>query len=253
MKIIEFQWKKLWSLKRNKLYLLFSIIMSILISIIFLLTTNLTEGKALREISSTGIIEINMLSIDVATIFLLIFVSLEMGREFHSKSIQTYVTVVPDRRKYFTSKLITYIGISIIIGITVGIISLVTGHLTLQVLNKQFPPIYETLRFFLGSILMPLTYVVFAATGTFFFRNTAGGILSSLLIMFLPIIVKVFPESIGDIFIRVIPASAIHSVSGIAKIGGSEDMGIVLALLVLIVWWIVGSLIAINSFRKKDI
>ncbi|WP_133158703.1 hypothetical protein [Clostridium thermosuccinogenes] len=98
---------------------------------------------------------------------------------------------------------------------------------------------------------MPITYTVLAICASFFFRNTAGGIVSPLLIMFLPSFIKIFPSDIQDILISIIPASAIHSLSGIAR--GAEDIGIAVALLVLAMWCILGSIIAVRSFGKKDI
>lgn len=253
IKNIDFQWKKIWFTKFAKIYLLIAIAISVVVEAIFSFTLNITQGRELADLPSMGIIEINMLSIDVATIFLLIFVSIEIGREFQNKSIQTYICAIPNRTRYFISSLLTYLGISIVIAIITGILSLGIGSLTLHLLNKPFPLINEVMRFFFGCIFMPITYVVLAICAAFFFRSTAGGIVVPMFIMFLPSFIKIFPKLIQDTFIPMIPASAIHSISGIAEKGGAEDVGIILALLTLIIWCIIGSMIAINNFRRNDI
>lgn len=253
LKSIDFQWKKIWFLKSARLYLLTALIISIIMGALFSITTDITQDKGLEELTSKAIIEINLLSIDVATIFLLIFVSMEIGKEFQNKSIQTHISLIPKRKEYFFSKLLTYLGISIAVGIIVGVISLGNGYLILKILNKPLPPIHEVMRFLFGCMFMPITYVVFATSAAFFFRSTAGGIVISILIMFLPSFIKIFPDFIQKVFVPIIPASAIHSLAGIAEIGGMEDVGILSALLTLIIWCIVGCLISIKTFEKNDI
>jgi hypothetical protein len=209
------------------------------------------QGRGIKDLSAMEVININMLSIDVATIFLFIFVSMEIGREFQNRSIQIYASLIPNRKKYFMSKLVAYLFISVIIGLIVSLLSMGNGYLIIRIFNKPFPSIYQVMRFLFGCIFMPITYTVLAICASFFFRNTAGGIVSSLLIMFLPSFIKIFPGDIQDILISIIPASAIHSLSGIAR--GAEDIGIAVALLVLAMWCILGSIIAVRSFGKKDI
>ncbi|WFA09298.1 hypothetical protein [Tissierella sp. Yu-01] len=253
IKAIDFQWNKIWFLRSARIYLLIAFITSIFIGAIFSITTDITQDRGLKDLTAAEIIEINLLSIDVATIFLLIFVSLEIGKEFQNKSIQTYVSVIPNRRRYFFSKLLTYLGISIVLGIIVGMISLGNGYLIIKIMNKPFPSIYGVMRFFFGCILMPITYVVFATSAAFFFRSTSGGIVFPVLIMFLPSFIKIFPSFIQEAFVPIIPASAIHSIAGVAQIGGMEDIGIILALFTLSIWYIIGCFISIKTIERIDI
>lgn len=253
MRSIEFQWRKIWFLRFSKLYLLTTIVISVLVGAIFSITTNITQGKALKELTTLEIIEVNLLSIDVATIFLIIFISMEIGKEFQSGSIQTYISIIPNRKEYFFSKLLTFLGISTIISIIVGMISLGNGYLIVKMLNKPFPPIDGVMRFFLGCIFMPITYTVLITCSAIFFRSTAGGIVSVISIMFLPSIIKIFPDFIQEVFVPILPATSIHSLAGVVEIGGIEDIGIILALLILFIWYGLGCLISITKFEKNDI
>ena len=253
MQSIEFQWSKIWFLRFSKLYLLITIVISVLIGAIFSITTNITQGKALEELTALEIIEINILSIDVTTIFLIIWIAMEIGKEFQNGSIQTYISIIPNRKKYFFSKLLTFLWISIVISIIVGIISLGNGYLIIKMLNKPFPPIDRVMRFVLGCIFMPITYTVLTTSSAIFFRSTAGGIVSAIFIMFLPSLIKIFPEFIQEIFVPMVPTTAIHSLAGVAEIGGMEDIGVILALVTLIIWYGLGCLISIKKFEKNDL
>lgn len=250
---IEFQWKKIWFLRFSKLYLVTTIAISVLIGAIFSLTTNITQGKVLKELTTLEIIEINILSIDVATIFLIILIAMEIGKEFQNGSIQTYISIIPNRKRYFFSKLLTFLAISTVISIIVGMVSLGNGYLIIKMLNKPFPPVDRVMRFFFGCIFMPITYTILTTCLVIFFESTAGGIVSAILIMFLPSITKIFPEFIQEIFVPIIPATAIHSLAGVAEIGGMEDIGIIFALLTLIIWYGLGCLISMKKFEKNDL
>ena len=74
-----------------------------------------------------------------------------------------------------------------------------------------------------------------------------------LLVLFLPAIAELFPRMLRDMVIPALPASAIHTLSGMAQKGSMEYTGIVAAFVILGFWVLLSAASAIWKFRKKDI
>ncbi len=199
------------------------------------------------------VISVNMLAIDVSTILLIFFTAVLIGREFHNKTIQIYLAATPNRTQYFAVKALFFLGVSLATGVLAALIALGNGWLILEALHHQILSVPEVMQFAAGCIFMPLFYALMTVCAAFFSRSSAVGITIPFIIIFLPAITKLFPQSVQNIFIPILPASAIHSLSGAAEKGTLEDMGSLTALVILGIWSLLACLLALWRFRQKDI
>lgn len=250
---IHAEWKKIWFPKSSRLYLLFAIIFSILMGLVFAFTTEITQQRALSELNPMSVIEVNMLGVDVVTILFILFSAVQIGKEFQGKTIQTYLITTPNRTHYFSAKLLTFFLLSFVVGVIVAIITLVNGHLILLSIHDRGLPISGVWRFASGCIAMPLFYVPLTVCATFFSRNISSGIVIPFAVMFLPAVTELLPQSIQEIFIPILPSSAIHTFSGIAQEGSIEYTGILTAFIIIITWSTLTIVMSIWRFRNKDI
>ncbi len=247
------EWKKIWFPKSLRLYLLIAVVSSILTGLLFAFTTQITQNRALSELKPMSIIEVNMLGVDIATILLMLFVAVQIGREFQRKTIQTYLTVTPARNHYFVAKALTFCLLSLAVGIIVALVTLFNGQFILSTIHSQALPASEVWQFAAGCIAMPPFYVLLTVCATFSSRNTATGIVMPLVVMFLPAIAELFPKTLQNTVIPTLPASAIHTLSGMAQEGSIEYTGILAAFIILITWSVLTAVLAMWRFRHKDI
>jgi len=253
MKMIKAEWEKIWFVKSSRMYLFLATIASILIGVVFSLTTQITQGRPLVEFEPMQIVSVNMLGVDVVTIFLLLFIAIQIGREFQEKTIQSYLTATPARARYFFAKAALYFLIALVIGIVVALATQMSGRLFVSSVHKQIPSSAQLWRFTVGCIVMPVFYALLTVCATFSARNTAGGIVAPMFVLFLPALAKLFPKMLQTTTIPALPASAIHVLMGTAEAGSLEFIGILPAFLVLGSWLLMSSGTAIWKFQKKDI
>lgn len=251
--LIRAEWGKIWFPKSSRLYLLTAVVFSVLTGLVFAFTTQITQNKALSELKPMSVIEVNMLGVDVSTILLVLFTAVQIGREFQGKTIQTYLTATPARSRYFFAKALTFCLLSLVIGTIVALITLFNGQLILSATHRQVVSTSEVWQFAAGCIAMLPFYVLLTVCATFSSRNTATGIVAPCIVMFLPAIAELFPKALENTFIPTLPASAIHTLSGVAQKGSIEYTGILAAFMILVSWVLLSSALAIWNFRKKDI
>ncbi|MGB4610091.1 MAG: ABC transporter permease [Saccharofermentanales bacterium] len=253
MKMISAEWKKIWFVKSSRLYLIFMTLASILIGIVFSLTIRVTQGKPLSEFRPMQIISVNMLGVDIASIFLLLFIAVQIGREFQDKTIQSYLSAAPARVRYFFAKAAVFFLIALVIGVVVALATQMTGRFFVSVVNKQIPSSAELWRFTAGCIVMPIFYSLLTVCASFSASNTVAGIVTPVFVLFLPEFAKLFPEMLQSMTIPALPASAIHTLSGAVEKGSLEYTGVLTAFLILGSWLLLSAATAIWKFRKKDI
>lgn len=79
---------------------------------------------------------------------------------------------------------------------------------------------------------MPIFYVLLAVGATFVSRGTAAGIVTPRAVMFLPAILELFPKTVQEVCVPVLPTSAIHTLSGMAQAGSMEYTGVLVAFVI---------------------
>ena len=127
------------------------------------------------------------------------------------------------------------------------------GLLLVSAVGKQAPALAEACRLAAGSALMPLFYVLLAVSATFCTRSTAAGTAIPFAVLFLPAIAELLPGALRGALVPLLPASAIHTLSGQAQIGSAEHTGVLVALAVLAAWALLPAVFAAWRFQRTDV
>lgn len=253
--LIQAEFKKIFFLKSSKVYMLTLIVASLVLGVIFSLTTKVTQGKAIIELSSMDVLSSNMLGVDLANIMLIIFTAISISKEFSTKLIDVSLVITPNRKRFFLGKLITYFLLSIAISIATILLTYLTSQLILVVNSMPLLTLTDNAvrQFIIGVMIMPIFYALITVAATFLFKSSAGAITFSLGVMVMPAIVKMFSHSIQKILLPIFPQSAIHSLSGAVEKGSAESLGAITGICVLLFWIVVTSFVANIKFQKQDI
>ncbi len=253
--LIRSEFKKIFFLKSSRIYILTLIVLSLVLGLIFSLTTNVTQGKAITDLSSMDVLSANMLGVDLANIMLIIFTAISISKEFSTKLINVSLVITPNRKKFFLGKIITFFLLSTAISIIVVILAYLASQLILTVNDMPRVTLQDLAvrQFILGVMTMPIFYAIITVAAVFLFNSGAGAITFSLGVMALPALIKMFSNSIQRTLLPVFPQSAIHNLSGLVKEGSAESLGIIGSICLLLAWIIVTSITAIIKFQKQDI
>lgn len=251
--LLRSELKKMWFPKSSKLYLLFIVLFSVLVGLLFTFTTELTQKRTLSELRPMSVIEVNILGVDVAAILLIIFIALQIGREFQGKTIQLYLIATPNRTRYLAAKLLVFFLVSFILGMIVACITFVNGQLILLSAHGEMLLSPEVLRFAAGCIIMPVFYALIAVCASFFTRNTAFGIVIPVIILFLPAVARILPLTAQKVVIPILPSSAIHTLMGKVPTESLEYTGVLISSIILIIWCLLSIDLTTWHFRLKDL
>src|SRR5690606_15480165 len=143
--------------------------------------------------------------------------------------------------------------LSLLVSIITTLLTFFAGHIILLLNNMTTVSIFDSSlsQFVLGSSIMPVFYCLLTVAATFIFRSSGGGITFSLVIMLIPALINMFPDSIQKLLVPILPQSAIHSLAGTAQVGSFELLGITTSILLLFAWIIITSLIGVIQFERK--
>lgn len=253
--LVKAEYQKILFLKFSKIFLISTIIASLILGLIFSLTTSVTQGKVISEISPIDVISSCMLGVDVTAIMLIIFAAVLNAKEFSTKLIHVTLAVTPNRKKFFCSKLITYLLIATIISLIVTLLTFLVGQMILFVNGRPMVSIEDPFlrQFILGTLFMPVFYCVLTVAAVFIFRNSGGAVTFSLGVMFVPALVKMFSQGVQKTILPILPQASLHSLSGTALKGSYEILGIGTSIFLLFAWIGITSLVGIFQFVRKDV
>ncbi|GAB2558939.1 hypothetical protein [Gracilibacillus alcaliphilus] len=252
--IMEAEFKKIFFLRFSKVYLLFTIGISLLIGFIFTVTTNVTQGVAITDLSVMEVVSANMLGVDLASILLIIFTALTISREFTAETIYTSLAAVPNRKRLFLGKYITFLLLSIVVSILMVALIYLTSQIILMANNMSLASLAEAdiRQFVFGVLLMPVFYCLLSVAATILFKSSGGGITFPIVILAIPALLNMFPDTIQKVLLPLLPQSAIHSLSGTVGAESFETSGVFISISILLLWLVITSVIAILSFQKRD-
>lgn len=251
---IQANLKQILFLRTTKIFLTVIVLVSVLLGALFTLTTNVTQGRTLSELTPMNIFSANMLGVDLGALLLIAFTATTIGREFSSNGIRLTLGATPHRVKFFLGKFVTYLlvagGMSfVMVGLIFGSTQFILAANNQSLLSLGDSEVWQ---FIVGVFLMPVFYSLVTVAATFLFGSSGGSIVFSLLVMFLPALIRMFAETIPELFLPLFPEIALHNVSGTVAMESIESMSISASFLVLVVWLLVISILAIIKFQRQD-
>jgi ABC-type transport system involved in multi-copper enzyme maturation permease subunit len=251
---IQANLKQILFLRTAKIFLTTIVFVSVLLGALFTLTTNVTQGRTLSELTPMNIFSANMLGVDLGAILLIAFTAITIGREFSTNGIRLTLGATPHRIKFFLGKFITYLlvagGMSfVMVGLIFGSTQFILAANDQSLLSLGDSEVWQ---FIVGVFLMPVFYSLMTVAATFLFGSSGGGIVFSLLVMFLPALIRMFTETIQELFLPLFPEIALHNLSGTVATQSLEYIGTTASFLVLGIWLLVTAILAILKFQRQD-
>lgn len=253
--LIEAEYRKIMFLKFSKIFLGSLVMISLSLGLIFSLTTNMTEGRSIGELSPKDIVSASMLGIDAAAMMLIIFTAILISSEFSTKLIYTSLAGTPNRKRFYYSKLMIYCLFAMIISLMVTLTTFVAGQLVLVFNGMPMASLKDhcLIQLIIGSAIMPVFYCMLTVASTFIFMSSPGGITFSFVVLLIPALVRMFPLSVQKLMMPILPQSAIHSLSGTASASSYELLGNRTSIVLLFIWIGITSAIGIFQLKRKDI
>lgn len=250
MRLVKADFKKVFYIPSYRYLLMATFTLSVLFGLIFLTTIGVTEGRQLTGLSSIEVIDVSFLGIDVAAIMMIIFAALFISKEVSDGAIHINLAITPNRLKFFSSKLLFLSLLSILLSGFVVIGLFAVDWLVMSINNMGELELFNELvvKKVIGSLLMVLVYSLLSAMGALFIQSISGGIVFSLGIMFLPGLIRMFPEAVVDLLLPVFPETAINHFVDLT----TKSSNLFVSLLILVLWLVISTVISYAKFRKID-
>lgn len=250
--LIKADFKKVYFLPSHRNYLMVLSLLSISFGLIFLFTLGVTQGKSLTELPAMEIIDISLLGIDVTAIMLIIFTATFIAKEFSHGSIHTSLAIMPLRQKFYLSKILFIVILSLVISITLTAIIFGLDQIVLLANNMHTVSLNDqaVLSKLIGTVILPLFYSLLSIAGTFYFRSVAGGIMFAFGVMFLPALMRLFPANFSDIVLKLLPERSLHTLTELGTITFNGQL--MNALSVLLLWVLITNILGFWQLKKAD-
>lgn len=254
-RLILAEYKKIFFLKFSRRYLLVLVVAGVAFGVVLSLTTRMTTGRHLNELAPHEVLSMNMLGVDLASIMLIAFAAMCVHREFSTKSIQASLAVTPARMRWFAAKLLTYLGLSLVISVVTVSLAYLVSQLLL-VMNGM-PPVSvaeaTVRRMLIGVMVMPVFYCLLTVSAAFIFWSGAGAVAFALAVLAAQAVLGILPEGVQSFLLPVAPQAAIHNLAGMSPPGSFEAVSRLASAAVLAAWVAATALTAGWKFQRQDV
>lgn len=245
---------KLLGVRTSTGLLVAAVVAAALMAAVFVLSVPVTQSTALSDLAPRETIGAGLLGLDVATVVVIVFAALQVGSEYATGSIATTLAVTPVRGRVLAAKALVVLASAAVAAVTSAVLCVAVTQL---VLAAQGVPLVglgtpAALRLVAGSAVTPVFYAVIAVAGAFVTRATAGGVVVGIALLLVPGVAGWFPTGLGRALIPLLPATALHSLSGASDPGSPEDISAGLAVLSLLLWWAAGIVVAHRRLTRRD-
>jgi ABC-2 type transport system permease protein len=227
---------KLTSVPTQRALLAVAIGIAALTAVVFYVSLPMTQGRAARDLEPSEILGTGILGVDAAALIMIVAAAIHVGSEYSTGMIQSTLIITPSRGRVLMGKFVTVGVTSLAVGtiaaaVCVGAALILAGTLGID------PSLILTapgIQLAVGSIAMPVLYSVIAASAALVWRSTALGIVIPFAVMAAGGLAGWFGDSVSALATPLMPAAAIHTLSGVAT--GHESIGLAGAALSLLAW-----------------
>jgi ABC-2 type transport system permease protein len=248
------EWAKLWTLRFTRAMLLLALALAAASAAVFLLTTGVTRGESLVEMRPLDVAGASLLGVDFANLVLVVLGASAVASEYSTGQIRPTLVATPRRWKVLAAKATVLTATALLAGALASVAAFGAGQVVLlaqglPTMSLEDPRIS---RLVFGSALMVPLYSLFAVAFAFITRNTGAAVAAVLAIMSVPALVGALPEWWQVNLLPLLPASALHSLSGVASPDTLEYLRPGSAIAVLVGWAAVVLVAAYASFAGRD-
>ena len=256
---IRAEWVKFCDLRRSRQLLIVTLIAGAVSAVLLVLTIPATRGAPLSETSTEDVLSASVLGVDAAAAVLVVLAAWFAGGEFRTGAITETLLRARRRSGIVAAKAVVIGAASTVAAIATAVTVTISGTLlaaTLagadwsEVLAAAGGP--DHLRLAFGSTLLPVIYSLLAVFGAVIFRSVTGGVLTPLALLVGSMFAGWLPEGFASVVRPLLPLGAVHNISGVAEAGGTERVGVLPALVVLVAWILGGAVLATWQLRRQD-
>lgn len=249
------EYKKISFLRSSRRYLLSLVAASLAFGVALSLTSQTTTGRHLSELRPDEVLSMNLLGVDLANIMLIVFTAMSIHREFSTRLIEVSLALTPARMRYFTSKLLAYLGLSFVMSVITVSLAYLVSQLLLWMNGLPLLSLAEadTLRMLVGVMTMPIFYCLLTVAATFMFWSSAGAITFTLGAFATQAIVRILPRGVQSMLLPITPQAAIHNLAGMSPPGSFEGVSLPASVAVLIAWIAVTVVTSGWKFQWRDV
>ena len=252
--LVRAEMEKIFFLKFSKRYLFALVFFSLATGLTFSLTTDVTQGKGVTELSPLDVISASMLGVDLANVMLIVFTAWSLSNELTAKFIHVSLAVTPNRRRFFWAKWMTYFLLAVGMSLVTVFLTSLAGQLVLvfhhQPVLSFSDPAFRQLA--TGLMMMPVFYTVLTLAAAFILMSSGKAMVFSLGVMAAPSLFKMFADPVQQIFLPLFPQSAIHSLAGVVEGSSFESLSVSASIFLLLLWILLTTAVALARFQRKD-
>lgn len=245
---------KVWTLRFNHSMLALALILCAGASAVFLLTTGVTQGGSLAEMSTIDVAGTSLLGVDFANLVLIVLCASAVSSEYSTGMIRLTLAATPRRLRVLGAKATVLAATALLAGVVSAIVAFGMGQLVLvmQGVPAMGPADPRLLRLVLGSAIMVPFYSLLAVAFAFITRSAGWAIAAVLAIMSVPALVGALPEWGQDLFLPALPSSALHSLSGSVSTSSPEYLAPSPTAFVLLIWAAALLIAAYTTLAARD-
>ena len=253
------EWVKFRDKRRPRQLLGVTLILGVVSGVLLVLTIPATRGVPLLETSTEDVLSASVLGVDAAAAVLVVLAAWFAGVEFRTGAITEVLLRARGRSGIVAAKAVIIAETAAITTVVTAVAVTFSGSLLAgTVAGADWPEVLgvagspDHLRLAFGSTLLPIIFSVLAVFGAVVFRSVTGGVLTPLALLIGSMFAGWLPDGFASVVRPLLPLGAVHNISGVAEAGGTEYIGALPALVVLVAWVVGGAVLATWRLRGQD-
>ena len=253
------EWVKFRDQRRPRQLLGVTLILGVVSGVLLVLTIPATRGVPLLESSTEDVLSASVLGVDAAAAVLVVLAAWFAGVEFRTGAITEVLLRARGRSGIVAAKAVIIAETAAITTVVTAVAVTFSGSLLAgTVAGADWPEVLgvagspDHLRLAFGSTLLPIIFSVLAVFGAVVFRSVTGGVLTPLALLIGSMFAGWLPDGFASVVRPLLPFGAVHNISGVAEAGGTEYIGALPALVVLVAWVVGGAVLATWRLRGQD-
>ncbi|HJE77683.1 ABC transporter permease [Brevibacterium linens] len=253
------EWVKFRDQRRPRQLLGVTLILGVVSGVLLVLTIPATRGVPLLETSTEDVLSASVLGVDAAAAVLVVLAAWFAGVEFRTGAITEVLLRARGRSGIVAAKAVIIAETAAITTVVTAVAVTFSGSLLAgTVAGADWPEVLgvagspDHLRLAFGSTLLPIIFSVLAVFGAVVFRSVTGGVLTPLALLIGSMFAGWLPDGFASVVRPLLPLGAVHNISGVAEAGGTEYIGALPALVVLVAWVVGGAVLATWRLRGQD-
>ena len=253
------EWTKFRDLRRSRQLLITTIAAAVATAVVLVLTFPATRGTALSDATAEDVLSTSVLGIDAAAAVLVVLAAWFTGVEFRTGAITESLLRTRRRSRIVAAKALVVAAFAAVMGVLAAVVVTAVGiALAASAAQTGWGQALtvagsgDHVRLALGSVVLPVVFSLLAVFGAVGFRSVAGGILTPLAVLLGSMLAGWLPTSLASTLQPLLPFAAVHSLSGVAEVDGTEYIGALSALVLLVLWVAGAAIFAAWRLRRQD-